>query len=196
METPGSKTPNDWSPDAKLLLYRDTNVRTGFDLMVVSSSATAPPAGRARRAARGLPDEVATAAAGEMNGQFSPDGAWIAYESDESGEWVDVRATAVRGARRNHLDFHPGRPLRTVAARWHRAYWLRLRRLVDGIPSPVVRRTHSRRRPGKFFAVALRPRWAAAPVPGVGRRPALPGQCRDRRRSRGAHADPQLAPRR
>ena len=46
METPGSKTPNDWSPDRKLLLYRDTNVRTGFDLMVVSverDSATGGP---------------------------------------------------------------------------------------------------------------------------------------------------------
>ena len=33
-----------------------------------------------------------------MNGQFSPDGAWIAYESDESGEWeVYVRPFSAPG---------------------------------------------------------------------------------------------------
>jgi serine/threonine protein kinase/Tol biopolymer transport system component len=105
LATPGSKTAHDWSPDGRLLLYRDVDPRTGFDLWVLpvehegaaadrAGPATAASAGEAPHARGRLqpapgtkPIPVAQTPFAELNGQFSPDGSWIAYESDESGRF-------------------------------------------------------------------------------------------------------------
>jgi eukaryotic-like serine/threonine-protein kinase len=65
--------PKSWSPDGRFILYAQINPGTGADLL-------------------GLPVEpdpkpfvVAQTPATEDQGQFSPDGHWIAYTSNESG---------------------------------------------------------------------------------------------------------------
>ena len=63
------KVPNDWSRDGKYILYT-----RGADLWFVT-----------------LPDlkssEFLKAASVLTNGQFSPDGKWVAYASNETGKW-------------------------------------------------------------------------------------------------------------
>ena len=83
--TSGSKAAHDWSPDGRYLLYRDVNPRTGYDLLALPVEQGGP--GTAVRVRTGeQPVPIAVTAAGEANGQFSPDGRWVAFESDESGE--------------------------------------------------------------------------------------------------------------
>jgi serine/threonine protein kinase len=64
---------NDWSGDGRFLLYRTTTVDGGFDLWAHSFGAD-------RKA---FP--VASTRFNEREAQFSPDGRWIAFQSDESG---------------------------------------------------------------------------------------------------------------
>jgi dipeptidyl aminopeptidase/acylaminoacyl peptidase len=61
--------PQDWSKNG-MLLYQ--TLRGSGDLLALT-------------AAGGEPIPVATSSAAEQNGRFSPSGAWIAYQSDESG---------------------------------------------------------------------------------------------------------------
>jgi Tol biopolymer transport system component len=65
-------TPMSWSPDGKHLLYYELHPVTGSDLWVVS-------------VADGKTQPVITSALGQWAAQWSPDGRWIAYDSDESG---------------------------------------------------------------------------------------------------------------
>jgi len=62
----------DWSPDGRLLLYQ-TQRRGDYDLLTVSLSPHQQP------------QPVVETPAMEKQGQFSPDGDWISYTSDESG---------------------------------------------------------------------------------------------------------------
>jgi Tol biopolymer transport system component len=68
-----SAGPLDWSPDGRFLLYGEEKPTTGSDLSAL------PMAGG------GTPVPVAQSRFNERDGQFSPDGKWIAYGSDESG---------------------------------------------------------------------------------------------------------------
>jgi Tol biopolymer transport system component len=65
----------DWSRDGKFLLYTAGPGKTKFDLWVLSMSGD-------RKPAPFLETEF-----NETQGQFSPDGRWIAYSSDESGRY-------------------------------------------------------------------------------------------------------------
>ncbi|MDQ1469120.1 MAG: eukaryotic-like serine/threonine-protein kinase [Bryobacterales bacterium] len=73
------KTSGSLSPDGKVLLYSRSAERTVFDLWTLSG-VTAP--GDGHRNPRPFLQSPAT----EWRGRLSPDGAWLAYESDESGE--------------------------------------------------------------------------------------------------------------
>ena len=75
VENPLEKHPNDFSPDGRFLIY-DEHQPGHQDLWVV-------PIGENGEAGEPIP--FLTTPANESFGQFSPDGQWIAYHSDDSG---------------------------------------------------------------------------------------------------------------
>jgi hypothetical protein len=67
--------PSHWSADAKFIVYTNTNsITAGFDIWVWPTSGDTKPALAVRTPANA------------MHGRLSPDGKWLAYASDESGE--------------------------------------------------------------------------------------------------------------
>jgi Tol biopolymer transport system component/DNA-binding winged helix-turn-helix (wHTH) protein len=74
LNTPGDKTPSDWSADGRFIAYqlRDKE-RTTLSLWVL-------PLFGSRK-----PFEFHPSAFARKDGQFSPDGRWMAYTSDDSG---------------------------------------------------------------------------------------------------------------
>lgn len=67
--------PKSWSPDGRYLIYAQVNPATGSaDLMALSVAGDRPPL------------ILANTEANEDQGQFSPDGRWVAYTSNESGQ--------------------------------------------------------------------------------------------------------------
>jgi Tol biopolymer transport system component len=74
LESSESKWPFDWSRDGRYLLYHVSDLKTGSDLMAL------PMTGDDRK-----PIVVANTPFAEDDGQFSPDGKWVAYRTDESG---------------------------------------------------------------------------------------------------------------
>jgi len=64
--------PKSWSPDGRFLLYAQIHPGTGSDLMAL------PLEGERK------PFPVVQTPANEDQGQFSPDGHWVAYTSNES----------------------------------------------------------------------------------------------------------------
>ncbi len=65
---------SDWSSDGKLIVYTKTSSTAGFDIWVW------PTDGRAK------PLLAVHTALNAMHGRLSPNGRWLAYASDESGE--------------------------------------------------------------------------------------------------------------
>ena len=85
--TDQAKTPLAWSPDGRFLLYPDQDTKTGVDLWALPMMANAPSTAAVgvEHAERGKAFPVAQTPFDETAGQFSPDGKWIAFESNESG---------------------------------------------------------------------------------------------------------------
>src|SRR5439155_18590961 len=73
LESPLTKNPTDWSSDGRFLMYSVQDLKTGSDLWVL-------PLGGDRKSFAFLNTKFS-----ETQGQFSPDGRWVAYQSDESG---------------------------------------------------------------------------------------------------------------
>jgi len=73
LRSDASKFVDDWSPDGKYLVYEETHPETLTDLWVLPLSGDRKPFA------------VARSSANEAHAQFSPDGRWIAYVSDEGG---------------------------------------------------------------------------------------------------------------
>ncbi|HVH28254.1 MAG TPA: protein kinase [Vicinamibacterales bacterium] len=67
------KTPESWSADGRFLLYRSIDPQTNLDLWVVPMVGDRTPSVFLKTPFR------------EGYGAFSPDGRWVAYESNESG---------------------------------------------------------------------------------------------------------------
>jgi Tol biopolymer transport system component/tRNA A-37 threonylcarbamoyl transferase component Bud32 len=63
----------DWSRDGRFLLYSQSDAKTGIDLWVLPLMGDRKPL------------VAAQTPFNDMHGNFSPDGRWIAYTSDESG---------------------------------------------------------------------------------------------------------------
>jgi Tol biopolymer transport system component/predicted Ser/Thr protein kinase len=88
LESENWKWPTDFSPDGRFLLFREFNRETLGDLRVLPLSGEPRPR-----------DFVATRY-NEESGDFSPDGRWVAYASDESGRMeIYVSSFAEAGRR-------------------------------------------------------------------------------------------------
>lgn len=72
--SPEVKIPCDWSPDGKFLMYYVPNPTSGTDLWVLPQETK-------------IPIEFLKTPANELWGQFSPDGRWVAYQSNETGRY-------------------------------------------------------------------------------------------------------------
>lgn len=94
-----SKDPNDVSQDGRWLLYRRSGGATGNDLYI------APLQGGASR-------PVAATRFNEASAMFSPDGRWVVYQSDESGQ-AEVYAVRVEGGGKIQVSSNGG-----LAPRW------------------------------------------------------------------------------
>jgi Tol biopolymer transport system component len=80
------KVPYDWSRDGRFILYSEQDPKTSLDLWVLPLSEEQKP----------FP--FLQTDFDEVHAQFSPDGKWIAYSSNESGMWqVYVRSFPDRG---------------------------------------------------------------------------------------------------
>ena len=75
-------TPQDWSSDGRFLLYMLVDPKTKNDLWALDMTGNQ----RTPRAVVNTPYE-------ERNGQFSPDGHWLAYQTNESG-WPEIVAVS------------------------------------------------------------------------------------------------------
>ena len=73
--TENKTVPNDWSADGRFVLYRNLDAKLGYDIWAL------PLDGDRKQFA------VVQTNFEERDPQFSPDGKWIAYQSDESGRF-------------------------------------------------------------------------------------------------------------
>ena len=73
------KYPTSWSPDGRFLLYTAIgDPKTGYDVWVLPLAAGAKPY------------PLLQTRFSERNAQFSPDGRWVAYHSNESGQRDEI----------------------------------------------------------------------------------------------------------
>jgi Tol biopolymer transport system component len=73
-ESPETKIPCDWSADGRFLMYYVPDPTTGTDLWVLPQGTRTPAV-------------FLRTEANELWGQFSPDGHWVAYQSNETGRF-------------------------------------------------------------------------------------------------------------
>jgi Tol biopolymer transport system component len=74
LQSPQAKMVENWSADGRYLLYQEAGPKTGWDLWALPSGGRKPIA-------------VVNSPFDERNGQFSPDGRWVAYQSNFSGRF-------------------------------------------------------------------------------------------------------------
>jgi Tol biopolymer transport system component len=75
LETSQPKAATDWSKDGRFVLYRSNDPQSGWDLWALPLDGTRNSI------------QVARTRFDEREGQFSPDGKWVAYQSNESGRF-------------------------------------------------------------------------------------------------------------
>ena len=74
LRSPGTKYPDDWSPDGAYLLFEVARPESSWDLWLLPLKVGSAP----------FP--YVTTPANEKDGRFSPDGNWVAYTSNETGQ--------------------------------------------------------------------------------------------------------------
>jgi eukaryotic-like serine/threonine-protein kinase len=80
LETPHSKTLNDWSPVGGYLLYEEVDLQMKTDVWMLQLVED-----RLGRIVPGKASKLLATAFNESEATFSPNGRWIAYTSDETG---------------------------------------------------------------------------------------------------------------
>ena len=78
LETDQPKAATDWSTDGRFLLYRSSDPKTGWDIWALPMDGSGRPGTRV---------QVVRTNFDETNGQLSPDGRWVAYQSNETGHF-------------------------------------------------------------------------------------------------------------
>jgi Tol biopolymer transport system component len=76
LATAHQKAATDWSSDGRFVLFESRDPKSGFDIWALPLDESGKP---------GKPSPVVQTIFDEQKAQFSPDGNWIAYQSDESG---------------------------------------------------------------------------------------------------------------
>jgi predicted Ser/Thr protein kinase len=79
VSAPGMQVLSDWSRDGKYLLYREGTPHTKQDLTFIPVAPDGKPIAGAK------PTSYLRSPHNEAFGRFSPDGRWVAYQSDETG---------------------------------------------------------------------------------------------------------------
>jgi serine/threonine-protein kinase len=82
------QTPNSVSPDGRALIFHESNSTNSTDLMRMPlgpPGASPARTGEGDAGAGGAQPLVVQTLFSEMNGEVSPDGRWLAYESNDSG---------------------------------------------------------------------------------------------------------------
>jgi dipeptidyl aminopeptidase/acylaminoacyl peptidase len=88
LENPDNKWPLDWSKDGRFLLYSEADQKAGRDIWALPvREARGREAGAVNNTNDRKPISVVKTPFDELNGQFSPDGRWVAYETNESGRF-------------------------------------------------------------------------------------------------------------
>jgi eukaryotic-like serine/threonine-protein kinase len=90
LATPAARWPLDWSADGRLIVYAEVDPQTNYDIWVAAADGG------------GRPTAVVRSPAKDQGARFSPDGNWIAYQSDESGV-SRVYVTDLSGTGRTRL---------------------------------------------------------------------------------------------
>jgi serine/threonine-protein kinase len=79
-ESKNIQTAGSWRPDGKVLAFQQNNLNTNYDTMIL------PVEGDEKSGWKpGEPKPFLNSAFTEMEPAFSPDGRWLAYQSNESG---------------------------------------------------------------------------------------------------------------
>jgi Tol biopolymer transport system component len=122
LETPSHKVPQDWSRDGRFLLYLEEDPKTGADLKALDMSGAreaqarqgaavnnASPAGRSQEMTGNerKPVILVNTPFDERQGQFSPDGRWVAYATNESGQFEIVVQPFPEPTARSYTSSHP-----------------------------------------------------------------------------------------
>jgi Tol biopolymer transport system component len=94
LSNPFRKVPSDWSGDGNLLLFDQEDPKTKRDVWALPLSG-------------GKPYPILQTAANEYAARFSPDGRWIAYTSDESGQ-EEVYVQSFPPARKRKISHQGG----------------------------------------------------------------------------------------
>jgi serine/threonine-protein kinase len=71
--------PDSWAPDGRSLLFTEYRTETGFDLWSVDVNDEGSPSSK--------PRPFMNTTADELDADFSPDGRWVTYSSNETGRW-------------------------------------------------------------------------------------------------------------
>jgi len=80
-ESPKQQQPSSWHPDGRLLAFEELNATTGWDVMMLPIAGDESPGWKPGAATVFLNSRF-----NETEPMFSPDGKWLAYDSDESGQ--------------------------------------------------------------------------------------------------------------
>src|SRR6185295_17868985 len=90
-----SQLPGSWHKDGKVLAFSELNPQTQYDIMILPIEGDETSGFRP-----GKPTALVNGQANEQEPMFSPDGRWIAYQSNESGSnQIFVQPFPARGSR-------------------------------------------------------------------------------------------------